>query len=189
MRGREPERQQEEARWSGWMSRAQNGDRDAYDRLLRSILPRLRAFVGARVRDRTLAEDVVQNVLISIHQARHTYRPERPFGPWLRAVARNAVIDALRARGVRTRREVPLEDLEPVAPGEPIESRDALSPALAAALAELPPTQREAVELLHIHDLSSAEAAERLGISAVALRVRAHRGYKALRAKLRREDI
>ena len=177
MRGRESERQQEEARWSGWMSRAQNGDRDAYDRLLRSILPRLRAFVGARVRDRTLAEDVVQNVLISIHQARHTYRPERPFGPWLRAVARNAVIDALRAR------------LEPVAPGEPIESRDALSPALAAALAELPPTQREAVELLHIHDLSSAEAAERLGISAVALRVRAHRGYKALRAKLRREDI
>ena len=186
---RKPERRQEEARWSEWMARAQNGDRAAYDQLLRSILPYLRAFVGARVRDQSLAEDVVQNVLMSIHKARHTYRPERPFGPWLRAVARNAVIDALRARGVRTRVEVPLEDLEPVAPDESPEPRDALSPALAAALGELPPTQREAVEMLHIRELSSAEAAEQLGISAVALRVRAHRGYKALRARLRREDI
>lgn len=70
---------------------------------------------------------------------------------------------------------------------EPGESE--ISPVLARALAELPRAQREAVELLHIHELSSAEAAERLGISAVALRVRAHRGYKALRAKLKREEL
>jgi RNA polymerase sigma-70 factor (ECF subfamily) len=140
--------------------------------------------------DRGIAEDVVQNVLLSIHQARHTYRPERPFGPWLWAIARNAVIDSLRSRGVRTRVEVPLTEIESApsdAPGP--DAEPGLSPVLSQALAELPPTQREAVELIHLQELSSAEAAEKLGISAVALRVRAHRGYKALRAKLRREDI
>jgi len=189
MATRRPEQRRNEDRWSDWMARAQAGDRLAYDRLLRAILPYLRGLVGARIRDPGIAEDVVQNVLLSIHQARHTYRPERPFGPWLRAVARNAGIDALRARGVRTRVEVPLADMDPVAPPAPSTAPEPLSPALARALAELPAAQREAVELIHIHELSSAEAAERLGISPGALRVRAHRGYKTLREKLRREDL
>ncbi len=173
------------------MAAAQRGSKADYDRLLRSVLPRLRAFIRARVRDPSLAEDVLQNVLLSVHQARHTYRPERPFGPWLRAIARNAVIDAMRSRGVRTRVEVPLAELEslPGASETPEPGASEISPVLARALAELPPTQREAVELLHLQELSSAEAAERLGISAVALRVRAHRGYKALRATLQREDL
>ena len=173
------------------MAAAQRGSKADYDQLLRSVLPRLRAFIRARVRDPSLAEDVLQNVLLSVHQARHTYRPERPFGPWLRAIARNAVIDAMRSRGVRTRVEVSLSDLGaiPGASETPEPGASEISPVLAQALAELPPTQREAVELLHLQELSSAEAAERLGISAVALRVRAHRGYKALRAKLQREDL
>ncbi len=176
--------------WGEWMAQAQRGDLQAYDRLLRSVLPRLRAFVGSRVWDRGIAEDVVQNVLLSIHQARHTYRPERPFGPWLRAIARNAVIDSLRSRGVRARVEVPLVDLDNAPdPGPAPDAQRGLSPVLLEALAELPPIQRQAVELLQLQELSSAEAAERLGISAVALRVRAHRGYKALRARLQREDI
>ena len=60
----------------------------------------------------------------------------------------------------------------------------ALSPELEEALASLPLTQREAVELLHIDGLSVAEAAEQIGVSRSALKVRAHRGYKALRAFL-----
>lgn len=190
MKGSKERDRGEEDRWGEWMAAAQGGDRGAYDRLLRSVLPRLRGFVAARVWDPSAAEDVVQNVLLSIHQARHTYRPERPFGPWLRAIARNAVIDALRSRGVRTRMEVPLTELEPAPScGPSPDSPAGLSPVLSRALEELPPGQREAVELLHLHELSSAEAAARLGISPVALRVRAHRGYKTLRAKLRREDL
>jgi RNA polymerase sigma-70 factor (ECF subfamily) len=190
MKKRSRVEREDEARWGEWMAAAQRGDRAAYERLLQSILPHLRVFVGVRIRDPSITEDVVQNVLLSIHKARHTYRPERPFGPWLRAIARNAGIDAMRARGVRTRVEVPLSDVEPVTSAAPFSSpSQEISPVLARALAELPPAQREAVELLHLHELSSAEAAQKLGISAVALRVRAHRGYKALRAKLRREDF
>ena len=57
------------------------------------LLPHLRGFVRRRLADPEVAEDVVQNILLSLHRARHTYRAERPFGPWLHAVARHAVVD------------------------------------------------------------------------------------------------
>jgi RNA polymerase sigma-70 factor (ECF subfamily) len=180
---REPNRDSEQ--WGAWMAAAQAGDAQAYDRLLRALLPRLRAFVMSRLGDAAAAEDVVQNVLLSIHRARHSYRPERPFAPWLWAIARNAVIDAHRQRAGRARREVAVEDLEAVAPPvEPDEIGESLSPALRGALEALPPTQREAVELLHLKQLSVAEAALQVGVTPGALKVRAHRGYKAMRIRL-----
>ena len=182
---RETDRNREAERWSEWMAAAQEGDAGAYERLLRDILPPIRALVGRRLGDPSGVDDVVQNVLLSIHRARHTFRPERAFGPWMRAIARNAVVDAQRARNTRSRREVPIEDREwPAAETDPLEAFEELSPRMAEALRELPATQREAVELLHIHQLTVAEAAKRLGVTPGALKVRAHRGYKALRTRI-----
>ncbi len=181
--GTKPGDEAREARWRGWMASAQEGDAQAYERLLRELLPVLRAFVARRLGDPTAAEDVVQTTLLSIHRARHTYRPERPFGPWWHAIARHAVIDAARARARRPR-EVSLEDFELPSRDELPGEREELSPDLARALAELPPRQREAVELLHVHGLSVAEAAHRAGVTPGALKVRAHRGYRALRLRL-----
>ena len=180
MTSRDEDRAERERHWSVLMKAAQDGDSAAYEKLLRDILPELRAIVGARLRDPSGVEDVVQNVLFSIHRARHTFRPERPFGPWLRAIARNAVIDAQRARGVRLRREVPIDDgmdvpdtSEPVDPGAP------LSPYLQRALAALPPNQREAVELIHLREMSVAEAAARVGIKPGALNPKIKAAYTA----------
>jgi RNA polymerase sigma-70 factor (ECF subfamily) len=174
------------------MAAAQDGDAAAYETLLREISPGLRVFVNARLRDTGAAEDVVQNVLLSLHRARHTYQPSRPFGPWLRAIARNATLDALRARGRRAERETALPDVERVADErEPSRADAPLSARMSRALADLPPAQREAVELIHVRELSAAEAAEQAGVSVSALKVRAHRGYKALRKLLageRRDD-
>jgi RNA polymerase sigma-70 factor (ECF subfamily) len=179
--------EEREGRWRGWIVAAQAGDAAAYEKLLLELLPHLRGFVRRRIGDSDALEDVVQNVFVSLHRARHTYRPERPFGPWLHAVARNAVIDHARARARRTGREVPLSSdgvPEPVAPpSEPSAHLD-LSPELARALEALPASQREAVELLQLRGLSVAEAADRVGVSRSALKVRAHRGYRALRARL-----
>jgi RNA polymerase sigma-70 factor (ECF subfamily) len=179
-----------ELTWGRWMAAAQEGDATAYEALLREIAPALRVFVGMRVRDTSVAEDVVQNVLLSLHRARHTYQPDRPFGPWLRAIARNAVTDALRARSKRAEHEAPLPDSDLIADSrEPSRAGEPLSARMSDALEQLPPAQREAVMLIHVRDLSVAEAAERAGISVSALKVRAHRGYKALRALLGgRED-
>ncbi len=121
-----------------------------------------------------------------MHRFRHTYRPERAFAPWLGAVARNASIDALRARARRLRHErsgeVDVAAEPEVSPAEPGDG--ALSPELAGVLEALPESQRTAVELLHLEGLSVKEAAARVGVSPGALKVRAHRGYRALRARL-----
>lgn len=182
--------EERERRWRHWMTAAQAGDAVAYDALLRELLPHVRGLVHRRLFQPEGVDDVVQNVLLSLHRARHTYRPEQPFGPWLRAIARNAVTDQLRARGRRPL-ELSLEGEgvpEPVADAAPA-APPPLSPELAEALSELPPAQRQAVQLLHLDGLSVAEAAARVGISRGALKVRAHRGYKALRARLERVPL
>ncbi len=172
------------------MIAAQAGDGVAYEKLLRELLPYVRRQVARRVGDPAEREDIVQNVLISLHRARHTYRSERPFGPWLRAVVRNASIDWMRARGRRLRHELSrdVEQLAEPSYEAPLPGEDTLSPELEGALASLPENQRKAVELLQVEGLSVVEAAERVGVSPGALKVRAHRGYRALRALLVRRD-
>lgn len=185
--GFDDERERRWRRWQDWMAAAQDGDAGCYLALLEELLPYVRGFVGRRLGGSDACEDVVQNVLLSVHRARHTYRPERPLGPWLHAIARNAVTDHLRARGRRAPYELSLElegVPEPSAAPAPTVFDTALSPELAGALDTLPPAQRQAVELLHIEGLSVADAASRVGISQSALKVRAHRGYRALRARL-----
>jgi len=177
--------------WRAWMVASQAGDGAAYEKLLLELLPRARRQVGARVRDAAAREDIVQNALISIHRARQTYRPERPFTPWFNAIVRNATIDWVRSRARQSLRELPLDlerTPEPAAETSACRDGDPLSAELENALAELPATQRQAVELIHLEGHSVVEAASRAGVSTGALKVRAHRGYRALRALLRKQD-
>jgi RNA polymerase sigma-70 factor (ECF subfamily) len=183
--GDDPLRPDAEPELSAWMRGAQSGDADAYQRLLTTIQPRIRAMARARIVDAAAAEDVVQNALLSIHRGRATYRPERAFLPWMRAIVRNSIIDYFRERKRRSERETsaPVEEW----PDEKADQRpqDAvLAPELQDALAALPAKQREAVTLIQIEGLSVAEAALRAGISPGALKVRAHRGYRAMRDAL-----
>ena len=178
--------EEREARWRSWMAAAQRGDSAAYEKLLLELLPHLRRFVRRRLRDPETGEDVVQAVFVSMHRARHTYRSERPFGPWLHAIARNAVTDQLRSIQRRAGREISLETEglpEPAARALPVADAG-LSLELQRALASIPERQREAVLLIHLEELSVAEAAAWVGISQGALKLRAHRGYRALRAQL-----
>ncbi len=154
-------------RWRSWMIAAQAGDGVAFEKLLLALLPYIRRQVARRVGEPAEREDIVQNVLISLHRSRHTYRSERPFGPWLRAVVRNASIDWMRARGRRLRHELSPAVVEVAEPSyeAPLPGEDTLSPGLEGALALLPENQHKAVELLHVEGLSVAEAAEGVGVS------------------------
>ncbi|HLX28119.1 MAG TPA: sigma factor [Casimicrobiaceae bacterium] len=94
------------------MARAQSGDGEAYRRLLRAITPCLRALAvrgGSDLRD---VEDVVQDVLLTVHAVRHTYDPARPFGPWLTAIARRRIVDRLRRARRVANRELAVDDYE-----------------------------------------------------------------------------
>jgi RNA polymerase sigma-70 factor (ECF subfamily) len=174
------------------MRASQAGDAAAYRQLLVAIEPRIRSLVRARVRDASATDDVVQNSLLSIHRGRASYRPERPFGPWMRAIVRNSIVDHFRERKRRGDREIglPIEDWPDDRPAHDAGDGSPLAPELAAALAALPETQRVAVTLLQVEGLSVAEAALKVGVSPGALKVRAHRGYQALRTALAdvRED-
>jgi RNA polymerase sigma-70 factor (ECF subfamily) len=173
-------------RWCGLMAAAQDGDRAAYERLLREILPFLRALVSRQHRaDR--AEEVVQEALLTVHRVRHTYDPGRPFRPWLAAIARRRSVDALRRR-VRTERyevfdEAAYETFADPKANRPVEV-SAATQGLSEAIAGLSPSQREAIELLKLRELSLSEAASLSGRSIAALKVNVHRAIKSLRKRL-----
>jgi RNA polymerase sigma-70 factor (ECF subfamily) len=166
-------------RRTDWMVQAQEGDRDAYRALLEDIRGALTGFLRRRLGDPEEVADVVQETLVSVHRARHTYDPARPFEPWLFTIARHTLVDHMRRRMRQTRWEVLADPTDAVAPEEsPVPER------LAGALERLPVSQREAFELLKLEGLTVEAAAARAGTSTGALKVRAHRAYKALRALL-----
>jgi len=160
------------------MARAQAGDREAYRALLEEISPIVLGWLRRWLTDAEDLADVYQDTLVHLHRARHTYDPARAFEPWLFAIARNAAADHARRRRRRAL-ETSVDDLPEVA----LEG-EAFEPALADALRALPQPQREAFTMLKLEGLSVGAAAARAGISPGALKVRAHRAYKALRALL-----
>ena len=179
-------REERTERWRAWMAAAQQGDADAYQRLLTELLPFVSGIVRGRVSNDPAAEDIVQEVLLSIHTARHTYRPERPLEPWVRTIARNAVIDWVRGQARARGRESGVDAADLPAPHLDSPSA-ALSPGVERALASLPEAQRQAVVMLKLEGLTVAEAAERVGTTPGALKLRAHRGYRAMRDLFGRE--
>lgn len=167
--------------WSKLMALVQEGDLEAYRRFLDEIGPILYGFVRRRVFNPDLVPDVYQEVLLTLHKARHTYDPSRPLGPWLFTVARNSLLDALGKSRKFAEREVPTE----VLPEEgKVPDEGGLDDQLHQALQSLPEGNRRAVELLKLRGLTLEEAAGELGISVAALKVRAHRGYSQMRKLL-----
>ena len=168
-----------------WMSRAQKGDQGAYEDLLNLLAREARGFVGRRVGWADWIEDVVQDTLLTVHRARRTYDPVRPFGPWFYAILNSRMIDALRSRKRVTTREV-LDDEVLAAQPAPDRTPPAsdVSETLARAVAALPRVQREVVSLMKYEYLSVREVAVRLGMSEAAVKTTAHRGYKCLRASV-----
>ncbi len=175
--------------WSGWMAAAQEGDAVAYARLLGDVTPFVRVLARRRCADPDKAEDVVQEVLLTLHRVRHTYDPARPFTPWLAAITDRRSIDALRRRVRLAAREVndphAYETFADLTANKDLEAGDAAK-ALAGLIAALPPGQREALELVKLRELSLLEASRISGQSVGALKVGVHRALKALRLKVDR---
>jgi RNA polymerase sigma factor (sigma-70 family) len=172
------------------MREAQAGNREAYVLLLSAIAPKVRRIVRARrgFLGADEVEDLVQDVLLSLHAVRATYDSSRPFAPWLLAIVRHRLADAARRYARQKRHEVAWDEdevtLADVAangvdegPGDP--------EALAEAIRALPPGQRQAIELLKLRELSLREASAATGLSVGALKLATHRAMHALRRALR----
>ncbi len=180
----ESQSQQQEASWAGLMRAAQAGDQRSYDQLLRAVTPFIRNLARRYCRNGELAEDVVQDVLLTVHRVRHTWDPQRPFSPWLAAIAARRGIDRIR-RATRIARYEVSDELAVETFATPAANNDSGAlravEAIEPLLAALPQRQRLALEAVKIRGLSVAQAASESGQSVAALKVNVHRAVKALR--------
>jgi RNA polymerase sigma-70 factor (ECF subfamily) len=177
-----------EDEWTGLMRSAVSGDSAAYQRLLSAIAPVLRAMARrglARAGQPVdQSEDVVQEIILAVHLKRHTWDASAPFAPWLFAIARNKLIDALRRRGRRV--FVNIDDFEGVIPSEqPEETVPARE--VAVHLEALPARQRDVLQSIAVDSASIKATAAKLSMSEGAVRVALHRGLANLTAKLRKQ--
>jgi RNA polymerase sigma-70 factor (ECF subfamily) len=179
----------DDERFGRLMQAAQTGDADAYLQLLQEITPRVRRTIARRRFGGSAAdrEDLVQDVLLSLHVARASYDPVRPFTPWLLAIVRHRLADAARRDARVAARERPVEDIDVTFAEAPANSSPEAGsdiPALREAIQALPRGQRDAIELLKLRELSLKEAAAVSGASVGALKVAAHRAVASLRRML-----
>lgn len=126
------------------------------------------------------ANDLVQQAFLQLHRARFDFDPKQRLKPWLYTIALNLKREHFRRKKRRPEQLTPDEASETaVAPRE--QERIEARRALIWALDQVPADQREVIELHWFGGLSFPEAAEVLGISPTAAKVRAHRGYVRLR--------
>ena len=181
-----------EVRLAALMKSAQDGDAEAYTVLMQELAGRVRQIVRYRraFLERADVEDLVQEVLLSVHAVRATYDSTRPFIPWLLAITRNRLADAARRHARHGAYEVAVDDLDVTFFGEPTNTPVATygdPDALRQAIADLPAGQRSAIEMLKLREMSLKEAAVASGTSVGALKVATHRAMDALRRKLKKE--
>lgn len=172
------------------MERAQAGDETAYLDLLQQISLIVRS--ATRRRDQRLQhadiEDIVQDVLVSVHLVRATYDPSRPFLPWLLTIVHNRMIDRYRkfARGAAN--EVLVNQIDETFSASEANTYDSSfgdEELLRQAIQELPASQRRAIELLKLREMSLKEAAAETGMSVGNLKVLVHRAIGSLRARMK----
>jgi RNA polymerase sigma-70 factor (ECF subfamily) len=171
------------------MVSAQTGNGSDYRQLLKELSVVIQKFLRSRFGHYPFIEDCVQEALIAVHQARHTYDPKRPFRPWLFAIVRNKAIDFLRRQRSREQAFGAFQREQEILsqPGRQSISQNEISEGRLLEL--LPAPHKEVLVLTKIYGFSVAETAEKLGISEGAVKVRVHRAVRKLRQMLEDDEL
>jgi RNA polymerase sigma-70 factor (ECF subfamily) len=171
------------------MDRYARGDDGAFEEIYDGLAPRLQAFLVRYTSDRARAEDVVQQTMLQIHRARGRFIVGSQVVPWAFAIARRLLIDMHRRGGREVLSPTGDDSLTQLlaavdAPADDVAIAKEVAARLSLELGRLPENQRVAFELIKQDGLSVAEAAQVLGTTVPAVKLRAHRAYEALRAVL-----
>ncbi|NNE38984.1 MAG: sigma-70 family RNA polymerase sigma factor [Gammaproteobacteria bacterium] len=180
---------QNEDSLSSLMYRAQQGDNHAYSVLFTKVTPMLRSFISQKISNPDDMEDIVQEILISLHKAGHTYDANRPFEVWMYTIARYRLNDHLRAyyKNMSLKEKIQVEyqhftgDLDVTPDMEIDESINELIDAL-------PEKQKLIVTMMKVEGYTAKETAEKLNMTETAVKVAAHRVYKKLAEQIRRKE-
>lgn len=173
------------------MARYADGDSAAFQEVFTLIGGRLSRFLRRLSGSQSLADDLLQETLLKMHQARGNFSPGMPVLPWAYAIARNCYLDAARAA---RRRPLVLDsgeqaDRDPARGRSDADAEQHLiarqsAQAVERALAQMTVLRREAFVLLRYEGLSVAVAAQVLGASEGAVKLRAFQAYELIRAEL-----
>lgn len=160
------------------------GDQRAYADLLQATARLLRPFLARRLSHSDAVEDLLQEILLSIHKARHTYDGKRPYRPWALAIAKFRLLDHLRTHYAdHLRQAVELSEVEDILPGHVTESALTYE-SIAGEIDRLPEKQAAILQMIHREGYTAREVAEKIGMKESAVKVAAHRAYRILRKKL-----
>jgi RNA polymerase sigma-70 factor (ECF subfamily) len=169
------------------MERYAMGDDAAFSEVYAALAPPLLSYLRRRTARVDRAEDLLQQTFLQIHRGRASFIPGAEVTAWAYAIARRLTIDASR----KDRRQVPIATAEeaelcPPASTHPraddlLHARE-LEEQLDREIARLPAPQRTAFVLVRQEGRSTAEAAQVLGCTTTAVKLRVHRAYEALRA-------
>jgi RNA polymerase sigma-70 factor (ECF subfamily) len=171
------------------MDRYAAGDDSAFGEIYDKLAPRLLGYLLRHTRDRARAEDIVQQTMLRIHKARGRFTPGAEVTPWAFAIARRLLIDSHRRGGREVLAASDDDDRAELlvaldAGADEVAIAKETAAKLDAELARLPENQRVAFELIKQEGLSVAEAAQVLGTTVAAVKLRAHRAYESLRDAL-----
>jgi len=177
------------------MDRYAQGEDAAFAVLYAGLEAKLRAFLTRLTGAPSVADDLLQETFIRVHRARGGFATGAAVVPWAYAIARNVWLDHVRSAKVRAKIQVDGGDdkanaADPVTGPEADSEQAAIARETAAlvesVLARLPAPQREAFVLLRYEGMSVQDAAEVLGSTPTAVKLRAFRAYEALREALGR---
>ena len=175
------------------MDRYASGDESAFQALYTLVSPRLYSFCVRLTRKRNEADDLFQETFLKLHRSRSSYVAGSTALHWTFAIARSVHLDRLRYK--KRRPESPAETEDGLSTFDTLAASDGTSPEAHAQASELmaviddvirrlPENQRAAYVLLKEEGLSVGDAAAVLGATAMAVKLRAHRAYEALRAAI-----
>lgn len=163
-----------------------DGNETAYHAFLNQLSGRLRAYVRKRLFHlHDEVEDIVQETLLAVHNARHTYRADQPLTAWVYAIARYKLMDFLRMRSRHDAYNEPLDDYVDIFSSSDEEPANDARRDIGVLLEQLPDKQRLPIVHVKLQGRSVAETAQLTGLSESAVKIGIHRGLKSLAAKIR----
>ena len=170
------------------MSRYADGDATAFNAVFRGLAPRIRAFLQRLSGRADVAEDLTQETFLRMHRARGSFTHGRSVVPWAYAIARKCYIDYARVKAKLSLSPTDVSELEvaagPATCAEEIAVAKQSARTVEQALAQMTVARREAFILLRYEGMSVETAAQVLGISEGAVKLRAFHAYELLRAAL-----
>jgi RNA polymerase sigma-70 factor (ECF subfamily) len=154
--------------------RTLDGDKEAFEMIVRRYKQPLLNYIGRMVSERELALDFTQDVFIKTYASLHTYRPQHKFSTWLFKIASNLTIDYWRKKKIeaysfdqtrddaddRPSIQIPSKDLSVMEKFELTEIREKVE----HAMQKIPPSLRELFVWRHINEFSYEEIAEIRGL-------------------------